>query len=275
MLSPHPDFVEVELKYLANDKDLAVYIASTGGGDVTEHQGNYVMQPVKVQNARLREQEFDLDREGFVLTNLVSQVTDFYNDQQIVYVFKDEIKSLVKQKMGANCVEIFDYTRRSSSVEVQKDKQIREAASIIHNDYTAKSGPVRLRDHYSEEPGIAEKFLQGRFAVVNAWCSISGTVYDAPLAMCDASSVSESGLVPVERQAKERIGEIQLAIHEPSHRWYYFPQMQADEILLFKTYDSKDDGRARFTIHTSFDDPNAANDAPSRESIEVRCFVFF
>jgi hypothetical protein len=51
--------------------------------------------------------------------------------------------------------------------------------------------------------------------------------------------------------------------------------MAPDEALLIKTYDSATDGRARFTIHTSFEDPSSATDAPPRESIETRCFVFF
>ena len=48
-----------------------------------------------------------------------------------------------------------------------------------------------------------------------------------------------------------------------------------DEALLFKTFDSETDGRARFTIHTSFEDPNAPADAAPRESIETRCLVFY
>ena len=68
---------------------------------------------------------------------------------------------------------------------------------------------------------------------------------------------------------------VQVALHNPGQRWYYFPWMQADEALLFKTFDSETDGRARFTIHTSFEDPDAPADAPPRESIETRCLVFF
>jgi hypothetical protein len=51
--------------------------------------------------------------------------------------------------------------------------------------------------------------------------------------------------------------------------------MQMDEALLFKTFDSATDGRARFTIHSSVVDPTAPADAPPRESIETRCLVFF
>jgi hypothetical protein len=44
---------------------------------------------------------------------------------------------------------------------------------------------------------------------------------------------------------------------------------------VFKVFDSATDGRARFTPHTSFDDPNTPPGAPARESIEVRALVFF
>jgi len=45
--------------------------------------------------------------------------------------------------------------------------------------------------------------------------------------------------------------------------------------LLFKCYDSATDGRARFTAHTAFDDPTAPDDAPPRESIEVRTLISY
>jgi hypothetical protein len=63
--------------------------------------------------------------------------------------------------------------------------------------------------------------------------------------------------------------------------------MELNEAILLKCYDSMDDGRARFTAHTSFEDPSTgarallriprsktpapANVAP-RESIEVLVF---
>jgi len=51
--------------------------------------------------------------------------------------------------------------------------------------------------------------------------------------------------------------------------------MQMDEALIFKTFDSETDGRTRFTIHSSFEDPNAPAGTLPRESIETRCLVFF
>jgi hypothetical protein len=51
--------------------------------------------------------------------------------------------------------------------------------------------------------------------------------------------------------------------------------MTPEEAIVFKVYDSAKDGRARFTPHTSFDDPTTPADAPPRESIESRMFAFF
>ncbi len=268
-------FVEAPLKYLASAEDIPVYVASVGGGDTSLHEGTYIMQSVAIHNGRARAEDFSLDREGFALMAHQSAVGDFYDDGVIAAVYEAEAKALVASATGAARVEIFDHTRRAASLGVQKARMIREPASIIHNDYTARSGPQRLRDHFPEAPGEAETLLRRRFIIVNVWRSIRGTVLNAPLALCDAASLAPEDLVSVERRAKDRIGEIQQAVYNPAHRWYYFPEMQPDEALLIKTYDSATDGRARFTIHTSFDDPSAAANAPPRESLETRCFAFF
>ena len=76
-------------------------------------------------------------------------------------------------------------------------------------------------------------------------------------------------------ESKERIGEIQMALFNPAHQWYSFPEMTMDEALLSKTFDSAADGRTRCTLHTAFEDPATPADAPPRESIETRCLVLF
>ena len=59
------------------------------------------------------------------------------------------------------------------------------------------------------------------------------------------------------------------------HRWFYFPQMQRNEALLIKCFDSAEKDLARFTAHTAFDDPTSQPDAPRHESIELRTLVFY
>ena len=51
--------------------------------------------------------------------------------------------------------------------------------------------------------------------------------------------------------------------------------VRREEALVFKVFDSATDGRARFTPHTSFDDPATPPGAPPRQSIEARTLAFF
>jgi hypothetical protein len=81
--------------------------------------------------------------------------------------------------------------------------------------------------------------------------------------------------VASERRAHDRVGELELVSWNPAHRWYYYPEMTATEVLLIKTFDSSHDGRATRSIHSAFHNPLAPADAPPRESIESRMLVFF
>ena len=139
--------VEAPLKYLASAADVPVYIPSVGGGDVTLHEGNYVMQTVPIHNGRARREPFSLDREGFVLVAQRSAVRDFYDDGEIASPYEAEVKALLQRVTGAARVEIFDHTRRSASLAVQKERTIREPASIIHNGRSgcATSSPTSRR----------------------------------------------------------------------------------------------------------------------------------
>lgn len=56
---------------------------------------------------------------------------------------------------------------------------------------------------------------------------------------------------------------------------FYAKGMQTDELYVFVGFDSRNDGPARFTPHTSFDDPTSPPDAAQRESIELRAYAFW
>jgi hypothetical protein len=267
--------IKANLKFLANLDEPLVYIPSKGGGDATDHVGNFAMREVDVYDGRHDMQSSSLDVEGFQLVSQPTAVDDFYDDAQVESTYHTEIKELLSRETSAARVEIFDDTRRTSSLQIQREKSIREPADIVHNDYTAASGVKRLRDHFANDPQEAEELLQRRFAIVNVWRSIAGPIINHPLVMCDATTVRAEDLVSVERRAEERIGELQVALYNSEQRWYYYPEMQMDEALLFKTFDSETDGRTRFTVHSSFADPTAPAGAAPRESIETRCLLFF
>lgn len=269
------DSISAKLKFLANLDGPLVYIPSKGGGDSTEHVGNFVMREVEIHNARRHKSSSALDVEGFKLVPQETAVGDFFNDAQVATVYHEEVRSLLIKETGAQRVEIFDDTRRSASLDRQRDLRIREPADIVHNDYTAQSGVKRLRDYFAREPDVADSLLQRRFAIVNVWRSMTGPVRNHPLVLCDAATVGSNELVSIERRAQERTGELQVALYEPSQRWYYYPDMQMNEAVLIKTFDSETDGRARFTLHSSCEIPGVSHNLAPRESIETRCLIFF
>lgn len=215
-----------------------------------------------------------LDVQGFALVDAPTEVADFYDEAQLKATLYREAEDLVKQATGASRVVVFDHTirRREQGVEDRAPGTPRQPVTRIHGDYTEISGPQRVRDLMGAE---AHELLNRRFAIVNVWRPIRGPLYDAPLAVCDATSVADGDLVPQDLIYHDRKGEIYGLTFNPAHRWYYAPAMQADEALLLKCFDSSNDGRARFMPHTSFADPNAPADKLPRESIELRTLVFF
>jgi hypothetical protein len=84
-----------------------------------------------------------------------------------------------------------------------------------------------------------------------------------------------SDFVATELIYRDRVGEIYNVRFNPMHRWFYAPRMSRDEVLMFRCYDSADDGRARFVAHTAFEDPMAPQVVIPRESIELRALAFY
>ncbi|GAA6623944.1 CmcJ/NvfI family oxidoreductase [Scytonema sp. NUACC26] len=110
--------------------------------------------------------------------------------------------------------------------------------------------------------------------LINIWRAIA-PIQESPLAVCDAQSIAPKDLVARDLLYPNYAGETYSITYNPSHNWFYFPQMQPDEALFIKCFDSAEDGRARFAAHTGFDDPTSPPDAPLRQSVELRTIVFY
>ena len=268
-----PSTVAATLKYLIDSEETPVYHASVGGGDTNRYDGRFEDRSVVIRNGRDLIDRFSLDRQGFILVRHDTDVSDFYEESQITNVYEPEIERLIAELTGARRVFVFDHTFRSDAQAIREERKVRDPVPLVHNDYTARSARRRVRDLLPA--GEVDDLLRNRFAIINVWRSVKGSVQTTPLAVCDARSVSDSNLVAVERRARDRIGEMQQATFDSNHRWYFFPDMERDEALVFKTYDSAADGRARRSLHAAFDSPIAPPTAGPRESIETRAFAFF
>jgi hypothetical protein len=213
-----------------------------------------------------------LDENGYVFVEHPTRVEDFLDRAELEQVYYPEVAALIARLSGAKRVHVFDHTLRSGDAAEREAKLLREPVLSAHNDYTEWSGPNRVRELMGAE---AEELLQRRFAIIQVWRAIDQPIQSNPLAIADASSVAPEDLLIAERRYPHRVGQTYRLKHNPRHRWFYFPRMRRDEALVFKVYDSEKDGRARFTPHTSFDDPATPPGAPPRQSIEARALAFF
>ena len=259
------------LSFLAENSSAPIYRPSVGGAKARlDLSGNYLKREVEILDGRDLLEAFSVHEQGFQLVKHKSAVNDIYDMGQRTQLHDVECCELVTTATDATYTHVFDHTLRSSDSSRRKEKRSREPTTVIHNDYTPRSGPQRVRDLMGNE---AETLLQSHFAIINVWRPIR-TVDSFPLTMCDARTVQPEVLIRAERRAKNRIGEIYVALFDPKQRWIYFPTMKTDEALLIKTYDSREDGRARWCIHTAFDADITKPNARPRESIETRVFAF-
>ncbi len=235
--------------------------------------GKHEARRATIHNGRPMAADLSLEREGFVFVGHDTRVSDFYDEDELRSVYYPEIDALVKREAGASRVVIFDHTLRAQDDGIRAERKVREPNRSVHNDYTEWSAPKRVRDLLPADE--AEALLQGRFAIIQVWRPTRNPVRTNPLAIADARSLRTEDLIPSRRSYPGRIGETYQITYSPEHRWFYFPEMTRNEAIVFKVFDSEKDGRARFTAHTSFDDPTCPPDAPARESIEVRTLAFF
>lgn len=247
----------------------AVHVVPPGTGE-SKREGEYASTPVMIRDARLNKPAPTLDENGFAFTGQVSVVRDFRDDDEVRSVYYPEMTSLVRRATGAREVVVFDHNIRLDGGAPVANS--RTPVRTVHNDYTERSAPQRVRDLLGDEQ--ADTLLKKRFAVVNVWRSIAGVVQTAPLGVIDAASIRPSDLIPTDLIYADRVGEIYEVAGNPAHRWYYIPGIEEDEVLFIKGFDSRREV-ARFTPHSAFDDPGTLPGAPPRQSIEIRSLVFY
>jgi hypothetical protein len=263
--------VESTLNYLAPMADRPYYYLYEPPAGTPWRNTSGDRRRVAIEDAREISPRLSLDEQGFALVGHATAIDDLYDPEAVRGGYYHEVEALVERVTGASRVLAFDHNVRASTKSDPAQSLAKEPVRFAHNDYTERSGPQRVRDLAGAE---AEALLGRRFAVINVWKPLRGPVETAPLAVCDARSIRLEDLVPTDLLYPDRTGEVYSLTFHPGHRWFYFPRMRSDEVMMLKCYDS-DRSLARFTAHSSFDDPTSPPDAPPRQSIEVRTLAFF
>ncbi|MDB5784257.1 CmcJ/NvfI family oxidoreductase [Caballeronia mineralivorans] len=266
--------VDAELNYLRAGEGRPVSYTFEPPPGVPWTSGALEPRRVTIRDARplAAAGELSLDKSGFERIAHTSALTDFTDDAAIRSIYYSESEQVLLKATGAEKVVVFDHTLRDSLNGSRATASLREPVRRVHNDQTFVSGPRRVRDHLPASE--AAQRLKHRFAIINLWRPLD-VVEQLPLALCDARSIAASDLVPSDLVYRDKVGETFSFTYNPAHGWYYFPKLRPDEALLLKIYDSRDDGTARLTAHTAFEDPTTPEGAAPRRSIELRALVFW
>jgi hypothetical protein len=224
-----------------------------------------------ITDARPFQQELSIARNGFALLEHDTAVRDFHDAAQIEAIYIGEIIELAKRLNGAAKAFAFGPVARTDD---PASHQGHLPAFGAHVDYGRRTIEAFTRDAFGAE---ADHWLGKRVVLMNFWRPIQ-TVYRAPLALCDASTVLASDLHDSEVRGgllnanRPPLYGFNLS-YNPAHRWYYVPQMQPRELYAFKLYDS-DASVPQWTGHTAIVDPETPADAPPRQSMEIRTVSF-
>jgi len=273
--------IEAPFFYLKDTSKTPINRQTNTAKDTNDFRATRDPTVMKIKNGRLLATDPSLDREGFAFLKQVSKVVNFFDDSELNTIYSLEIEDLIRRASGGREVVVFDHTRRSTAPEQREKYNARDPVPAPHSDYSDTSAEQRMHDVFGKK--VSDR-LNRRFAMVNAWRSMTGTIEEWPIAVCDARTVNENLLVDTYRHAPHRAepsfeyarsSSTRHAAFDSSHRWYYYPEMKRDEVLLFKNYDTLKDGTARFALHSAFEDPSTPQNPRPRESIETRAFVFF
>jgi hypothetical protein len=282
MLSSTPiDSVQARIDYLIPSSRINRRYVAPGAELNT---GRYQPYNVTIRNGRACQSTLTLDGQGFVLAHRPSSVADFKNKTELDAVYPGEVQRIVRDLTGADAVVLLGSMQRSAG---QTGGGVQPPASDVHVDMSSDRAG-RLADALYEKhfPG-KPKFE--RFIASSLWRPLSKPPQDWPLAVCDGSSVDpgegvpntmvivdalpDPDAIPSDLPGEDKMPAASVFYFNAAHRWWYFPDMTRDEVLLVKFHDS-DHSKAWRAPHTAFRDPRVANAAP-RESIEFRTVAYF
>ncbi|AKH41314.1 hypothetical protein FHS61_001841 [Altererythrobacter atlanticus] len=259
--------------------------------------GTYSDHRVIVRDGMPIRDHFQLDTHGFMIAKNPTAITDFHDKEMVDRLYEREVEDHVRRLTGADKVVARGWMIRTSADLTERARQksenyqhtggIQPPAGEAHIDINTPTAQRMAEMTYKKEfpdgPGYK------RFLISSYWRTFSPPPQDVPLAVCDGRT-SHSGeeksntlfvvdefpkgdalTAPVE--GEEEMMAATIPSFSPEHRWWYFSNMQADDVLLFKFHDS-DHSRTWRCPHTAFIDPSFP-DAHTRASIEVRSVAFF
>ncbi|GFH55731.1 hypothetical protein CTEN210_12207 [Chaetoceros tenuissimus] len=240
-----------------------------------ESNGAYSSRTIQIHNGR--NQNLKLDEASFELVNCPTSLSknDFYEIQQgntdLLQKYYQEVTSFIQQKLGCDQVICFHHQVRNEKKRGQDGVEDYAGASP-HTDSSPVSAD-QLALSTIDHPERYERYLY-----LNLWRNIAHEpIENDHLAMVD----EQTTVKPDDYIVKDLYGNgyttVQYGLnarHAAQHKWYYFPDMQRDEAIIFKQMDSDFTKQGRICFHMSAHNSQVKNYKP-RESIELRMMCYW
>mmetsp|Transcript_6628 Transcript_6628/g.20704 ORF Transcript_6628/g.20704 Transcript_6628/m.20704 type:complete len:337 (+) Transcript_6628:82-1092(+) len=274
--------VRAEITYRVNDGLPHWQLARTLEDGEDAEGGTASAERVLIRDARRRRASFET--RGFELfegADTALDTADFYDSATVESTYYKETEALLEQRFEG-CAKAFVFSHSVRDASLQGTGLVQGYGYGAHVDVAPNAAAEIFAGMlpHAQASCVDRDLRSGRCLLVNAWRNVrhDKPVSDTPLALCDATSVvAPDDFVPftletdLYRVVQYRLGNA----HAQRHRWYYFPLMTSDELLVFKQWDSDVTRPARSCFHCAFDLPDQAPGQANRQSIEVRALLFF
>ena len=231
---------------------------------------------------------------GFELVRHEPHVADWTDDDEIASVHYAEIEALARELTGADAALVSDHVKRTA--EMAKRPREQAPVRLVHSDFWDNYEDV-VRYAYRDvkgrgaatlaRSGLTTEQIEAapRIVMMQFWRNLGAPKMDLPVAFCDARTITRDEVRPFPYTGYVAGGRTFDALAvvapedgtPPAHGWYVFPELQLDEVVAFRTYDTDmvGTGETYFTPHSAFPDPDVEVGRPARFSIELRVLCLF
>jgi hypothetical protein len=236
---------------------------------------------VRIEDAVALAEPPTLETNGFQTLRIACPDLATLPREEIEQYWVPAVKDALLQLTGADAVACWAFSMRFSERKPDAPRNdVSNPARRVHADFSPPEFGHGIRHRLTREAieRIADGRRLKRWFGLNAWQAWSPPPYDTPLAVCDIRTMMLGDLVIGTGSAPSNPGlklDLSLFSYSPAHRWYYYPALAPDEVLIFHGIDSAELGHWRIVPHTAVDNPLCPPDAAPRCSVEMRTMALF
>ncbi len=240
-------------------------------GSRETRRANTSFQDIQVHNARpgLEDGSLTLEKNGFALTGNLSACPDFRDEDTVRKTYYPEVERVVREVAKADHVFIRSHLIRTETPIDFNDGYAR----FVHCDYNIKR-LAEMSEEVLADHGVEPK-ENWDYVWFNTWQPFDNPAIQNPMAFLDWETLPMDDVIDYYYTGRNYDALVAAPVYNPDHRWRYIPEMQTDEIVIFKQMDGRGGDRSIYCPHTSFDNKLAPEDAPPRRSCETRILAVY